>query len=87
MTSPTHEFEHGYTCQEVVDLAAEYVEGAMGSTEATLFELHLNFCDGCFTFIDQIRATASLAGQLSEEQVPDDMRLKLLTAFRDWRRS
>jgi hypothetical protein len=87
MTSPTHEFEHGYTCQEVVDIAAEYVEGAMAPSEATLFELHLNFCDGCFTFIDQIRETASIAGHLSEEQVPDDMKLKLLTAFRDWKRS
>ena len=87
MTSPTHEFEHGYTCQEVVDIAAEYVEGAMAPSEATLFELHLNFCDGCFTFIDQIRETAALAGRVSEEQVPEEMKLKLLTAFRDWRRS
>jgi Putative zinc-finger len=79
--------EHGYTCQEVVDLAAEYVEGAMGLSEATLFELHLNSCNGCSTFIDQIRATASLAGQLSENQVPEEMKAKLLTAFRDWRRS
>jgi hypothetical protein len=38
-------------------------------------------------FIDQIRATASLARQLSEEQVPEEMMAKLLTAFRDWRRS
>jgi Putative zinc-finger len=87
MSSPTHEFEHGYTCQEVVDLAAEYIEGAMAASEATMFELHLNFCDGCFTFIDQIRETASLAGRLSEEHVPDEMKAKLLTAFRDWRRS
>jgi hypothetical protein len=87
MTSPTHEFEHGYTCQEVVELATEYVEGAMPAELVEPFEMHLNFCDGCFTFIDQIRATASLAGRLSEEQVPEEMRLKLLTAFRDWRRS
>jgi anti-sigma factor ChrR (cupin superfamily) len=87
MSRPTHEFDRGYSCQEVVDLAADYVEGALPSPEATLFELHLNLCDGCFTFIDQIRATASLAGQLSEEQVPEEMMAKLLTAFRDWRRS
>ena len=86
MSSPTHEFEHGYTCQEVVDIAAEYVEGAMPSEEATLFELHLNFCDGCYTFIDQIRETAATAQRLSEEQIPAELRAKLIDAFRDWSR-
>lgn len=85
MAEPTREFEHGYTCKEVVDLAAEYVEGAMPPQEATLFEFHLNFCDGCYWFIDQIRETSETAGRLSEEQVPDDLKAKLLAAFRDWR--
>ena len=40
----------------------------------TRFELHLNFCDGCFTFIDQIRATAAVAGPLAEEEVPEKTR-------------
>src|ERR687886_144630 len=63
MGEPLHEFEHGYTCKEVVELASEYVEGAMAPDEAVLFELHLNFCDGCYTFVDQVRAAAALAGR------------------------
>jgi hypothetical protein len=86
MPEPTREFEHGYTCQEVVDLASEFVDGAMAATEATLFEYHLNFCDGCYTFIDQIRDTAALAGRVSEEQVPQDVKRRLLIAFREWKR-
>ena len=86
MADPTGEFEHGYTCQEVVDLAADYVEGGMTAEQMTQFELHLNLCDGCFVFVDQIRATAAVAGQLSEEQVPDETRVKLLAAFKDWNR-
>ena len=86
MAEPTQEFEHGYTCKEVIDIAAEYVEGAMTTSQLTRFELHLNFCDGCFTFVDQIRATAAMAGRLSEEQIPDDTKAKLLAAFRDWNR-
>jgi predicted anti-sigma-YlaC factor YlaD len=84
MAEPTREFEHGYTCKEVVDLAAEYLEGAMTSEQMARFELHLNFCDGCFTFVDQIRATAAAAGTLSEEQVSEETKAKLLAAFRDW---
>ena len=82
---PLREYEHGYTCKEVVDLAADYVEGAMPNEHATLFELHLNFCDGCYTFIDQIRAAATAASRVSEEQIPDETRAKLLVAFREWR--
>jgi hypothetical protein len=87
MPEPLGVTEHGYTCREVVDLAAEFIEGTMSVEEATLFELHLNFCDGCYTFIDQIRETAAAAGRLSEEQVPEELKARLLTAFRDWRRA
>jgi hypothetical protein len=59
----------------------------MSPEEATLFEMHLNFCDGCFTFIDQIRETAAIAGRINEEQVPEDTKVALLEAFRDWRRA
>jgi anti-sigma factor RsiW len=86
MAKPQGTHEHGYTCKEVVELAAEYVDGAMAPDEATLFEFHLNFCDGCFTFIDQIRQTAATAGRLSEEQIPEETKSKLLAAFRDWKR-
>ena len=85
MAEPLRTHEHGYTCDQVVELATEYVEGAMTGAQMTQFELHLNFCDGCYTFIDQIRATAEMAGRLSEEQVPEETKARLLAAFRDWR--
>jgi len=65
--------------------AADYVEGEMTPEQATSFEMHLNFCDGCYTFIDQIRETAK-AQRLSEEQIPEELRAKLIDAFRDWSR-
>jgi Putative zinc-finger len=86
MADPTGEFEHGYTCREIVDLATEYVEGALATSQMTQFELHLNFCEGCVAFVDQIRRTAAIAGRLSEEQIPEETKVKLLEAFRDWSR-
>jgi hypothetical protein len=73
----------GYTCQEVVRLASEYLEGALGPDEATAFEVHLNFCDGC---VDQLRETGATAGALPEEQISDELKARLLVAFRDWKR-
>ena len=77
--------EHGYACEEVVQLASEYLEGAMTPEQMTRFELHLNLCDGCSSFLEQIRTTAELATSLSVEQIPDEMKAKPLAAFRDWK--
>jgi anti-sigma factor RsiW len=86
MGDPLGQTEHGYTCREVVEIATEYVEGELTPEQATAFELHLNFCDGCSTFIDQIRETAATARRLSEEQIPEELRQQLIDAFRDWSR-
>jgi anti-sigma factor RsiW len=86
MFEPRGIFEHGYTCREVVDVASEYVEGTLSAEEATQFELHLNFCDGCDTFIDQIRQAASLSQRVVEDELPEELRVDLLQAFRDWKR-
>jgi anti-sigma factor RsiW len=75
------------TCQEVVDLVTDYHEGALPADEAALFEQHLNFCEGCVWYVDQIRKTASLVGRIREEDVPAETRDRLMRAFRDWKRS
>jgi predicted anti-sigma-YlaC factor YlaD len=76
-----------YTCQEIVELASDYLDGAMTADRMTMFELHLNFCDGCIHFVDQIRTTAATASSfLVEEQIPEELKTTLLQAFRDWRR-
>lgn len=78
--------QHGYACEEIVQLASEYLEGAMTPDEMARFELHLNLCDGCSIFLEQVRSTAALATSLPVEQIPEDMQIKLLEAFRDWQR-
>jgi predicted anti-sigma-YlaC factor YlaD len=78
--------QQGYACAEVVELASEYLEGAMTSEQSMRFELHLNLCDGCSSFLEQVRTTAALASSLSVEEIPADLKAKLLAAFRDWER-
>jgi anti-sigma factor RsiW len=74
------------TCSEVVELVTDYLERSLPAGRATLFEQHLNFCDGCVWYVDQIRATVATAGRIEPEQVPPDVRERLLTAFRGWNR-
>ena len=75
------------TCQEVVELVTDYLDDAMSAEEASLFEQHLNFCDGCVWYVDQLKTTISTAARIREEDLPPEARERLLAAFRDWRRT
>jgi anti-sigma factor RsiW len=74
------------SCQEVVELVTAYLEGALPADQTALFEKHLNFCEGCVWYVDQMRATVDTVGHLGEEDIPPETRSRLLAAFRDWRR-
>jgi hypothetical protein len=74
------------TCREVVELVTDYLESALTADETALFEQHVNFCDGCVRYVEQMRTTVATLGQIREEDVPVETREQLLTAFRDWKR-
>jgi anti-sigma factor RsiW len=74
------------TCQEVVELVSGYLDGTLDPDEASLFEQHINFCDGCEWYLEQMRATVATVGRITEEDVPPETRDRLLAAFRDWKR-
>ncbi len=80
------EHEH-ISCQEVVELVTDYLDRALPVDEASLFEQHVNFCDGCDWYLDQMRSTIAMVGRITEEDVPAETRDKLLAAFRDWKRA
>ena len=74
------------TCTELVELVTDYLEDALDSADRDRFEQHLVLCDGCSSYLEQMRTTIALAGSLSEEAIPDDAQERLLTTFRDWKR-
>jgi anti-sigma factor RsiW len=74
------------TCREMVELVTEYLEGAMGPRERTIFEAHLAVCPGCTAYLEQMRATVSLVGKLTEEHISPEAERDLLEAFRSWKK-
>ena len=82
----TESTEH-ITCQEVVELVTDYFERTLPTDETALFEQHLNFCEGCDWYVDQMRTVVATLGRVREEDVPAETRERLLAAFRDWKRS
>jgi predicted anti-sigma-YlaC factor YlaD len=75
------------TCQEVVELVTEYLEGAMAPPDVERFEHHLSLCEGCVWYVDQIRMTAEAVGRIDESDVPAETRDGLVAAFRDFKRA
>jgi predicted anti-sigma-YlaC factor YlaD len=73
------------SCQELVELVTDYLEGALDSSEQARFEHHLAECGNCQIYLDQIRATIELTGSLHPESISPEAEEALLGAFRDWK--
>jgi anti-sigma factor RsiW len=78
--SPDH-----ISCQELVELVTGYLEGTLPADETALFEQHLNFCEGCVWYLEQMRGAIRSAGRIAEDDIPSEDREQLLAAFRGWR--
>ena len=72
------------TCAQVVEIVTAYLDDALSAEDRERVEEHLVFCDGCSTYLEQIRETTVLAGRLEPEHIPAALQDKLLAAFRDW---
>jgi anti-sigma factor RsiW len=73
------------SCQELVELVTDYVEGALSAEARMRFEEHIGTCHGCNVYLEQMRETIVLVGRLSEDALSPDAERELLEAFRGWR--
>jgi anti-sigma factor RsiW len=72
------------TCAQLVELVTDYLEQRLSIRDTERFEEHLAFCDGCSTYLEQMRATIAATGRLREVELPVDLQERLLAAFRGW---
>ena len=57
-------------CKQLVELVTDYLEGRMPDSDRARFDSHLAQCEGCTTYVEQIRATVVVAGTLREDDLP-----------------
>ncbi len=74
------------TCKELVELVTEYLEGRLPEDEHARFEAHLEDCEGCLIYLDQMRRTIATFGSLPLDSVTPQMEDTLLGAFRRWKK-
>jgi anti-sigma factor RsiW len=73
------------SCQELTELCTDYLEGALPLTEQARFEEHLDECETCEIYLEQIRETIRITGTLTPGELSSEAEEALLHAFRDWK--
>jgi anti-sigma factor RsiW len=74
------------TCEELVTLLTDYLDGALPERRRRSVAQHLARCEHCHEYLEQLRATIDLTARLHAADVPPAVMDDLLAAFRTWRR-
>ena len=69
-------------CQEVVELVTDYLEGVLDPDQAAEVEAHLQLCEGCAVYLEQMRETIRLLGTVPAPSLSDAAQAELVNAFR-----
>lgn len=65
------------TCQEQVDLLADYLDGTLHPDISRALERHLADCPDCLNFIKTYQATTTWVRALPYEAMPDELKVRL----------
>lgn len=72
-------------CQQAVELVTDYLEGALSRRDRRRFEAHLKACSNCAAYLEQIRLTIQLTGEIEPEDLSAEARQDLTDLYRRWR--
>lgn len=71
------------SCREITNLLADYLEGSLDPQTAEALEAHLSDCRTCDNFMATYKTTTALLRELGEEQIPLELKDRLLRFFRE----
>jgi anti-sigma factor RsiW len=69
--------EEKYSCQEVVDLLSDYIDGECPPDVRGLIDTHLADCPDCIAFVNTLRKSLVMAKALSYSEIPKEVRVRL----------
>ncbi len=68
-------------CQEFVELVTDHLEGALAEEVERVIAAHLELCEPCRIYLEQIRRTAAALRSLPTPTLPEPARKRLLEVF------
>jgi predicted anti-sigma-YlaC factor YlaD len=72
-------------CQQAVELVTDYLEGTLSRRDRRRFETHLKGCANCAAYLEQIKMTIRLAGEIEPEELTPEAKEDLIELYRRWR--
>jgi anti-sigma factor RsiW len=66
-------------------LESRHLEGALDPDMTAEVQAHLELCDGCDIYVEQIRATIRALGKMRVATLSEKAQAELVRAFRDMR--
>lgn len=82
MTAPAPSRRPRGRCPAMVRFLMDYVEGTLPSLARTHFDRHLSDCPGCRAFLSTYRATVRAGRDLRREEIPRDLRDRIVATLR-----
>lgn len=75
----------GLVCQEVVEIVSDYLEDTLLPKTREQMEEHLAGCEGCTTYVEQVKQTIQALRAVAHSPAPPRSRDELIAAFRQWK--
>ncbi len=72
-------------CRDAVELATDYLEGALSWRQRRSYERHLRGCPNCSAHFEQIRAMIVVLGTVEPEALSPAAQDDLMDVFRHYR--
>ena len=80
-----HEPGLNIDCADLVELVTDYLEGVLDEPTRAEIDAHLALCDGCDTYLAQMRETVRILGRVPVESLSSESAASLVAAFRQSR--
>ena len=70
-------FKKRVDCDEIHELASDYLDTDLSEEEREWIQKHLEMCMHCHSFMDTLRSTITMLGDLPSKPMPDSLKEKL----------
>ena len=72
------------TCQELVELITDYIEGALDAERHAEVARHLSDCDDCLRYVSQLQQTGRVLAALPVDNLSVQDGAALVATYREW---
>jgi anti-sigma factor RsiW len=73
------------TCQDLVALVTDYLDGALSDVDRARFEEHVELCPMCQVHLETLRTMVRELGELRERDIDRGVLVEMQARFADWR--